>query len=344
MKLVKTDRTLYVTDGLDRGPLTMVRLRHHPTRPLLFGQCVDRRLAAWDLNAEPEKAKGRKEPEIVGQLVCPHELGWIRGFDVHPDGDLVVTGGSDRRLRFWPVEEGRPADAPSRDVAAHDGWVEAVAFSPNGEFVATAGADRVAKVWSVTDGRPIATLSGHTGFLRDLAWSRDGRRLFTGAEDGLVFEWDSTTWKQTRQIEFGESNDQQGQNPSLSGVHGLSVSRDDRWLAVAGGKSTTTVFDLATGVAVATESVGHDVLFHAERDLLVSGESTTRAWAYDASKLVPPKMDSKGRVAKLGGIPGQKVAEIKRGEYSLGLDFAPDGKTLAVGKSDGSVELWDLQT
>ena len=36
MKISKTSKTFFIDDGADRGPLTMVRVRFHPHRPLLY--------------------------------------------------------------------------------------------------------------------------------------------------------------------------------------------------------------------------------------------------------------------------------------------------------------------
>lgn len=340
-KLTKVEKTFFVDDGAKRGPMTMFRVRFHPTEPKLLALCVDRRVAVWDLNGEPQEVKGKKDKRVVGELLCPHEIGWVRGLDVHPRGEYVATGGSDRTLRLWKWTDGRPAEKPDHQVAAHDGWVEAVAFSPDGNRLATAGADRLVKVWDAASLKPIQSLTGHSKYASDLTFSPDGKLLISGAEDGLVIVRDATNYAEVRRIEFGSANDQSGQLPRHSGVHRLAVSHDNRWLGVAGGEKLD-VYDLASGEIVASERLRMDVAFHPECHVLAGGDNETKVWACDVQKFAPPEKDKDGRSKPPATIPGMVLTSIKRGDWSLGLSFSHDGRQLALGKADGTVELYDV--
>ena len=119
------------------------------------------------------------------------------------------------------------------------------------------------------------------------------------------------------------------------------MSSDGRWVAAAGG-AKVGLFDASTFEIVASESAKHEVAFHPRRPVLLAGESKLEAWEFEAAKLKPPKRDSKGRPGKVSGVPGKKFGSINRGEYSLGIAFAPDVDLVAVGKGDGSVELWRI--
>jgi WD40 repeat protein len=337
-KLTPSKKVYHVESDPNRGPMTMIRLRFHPTRAYLVGQCVDRLLALWDLNGETKKIK--KGEYVLASRVCPHELGWIRGIDIHPSGNWIATGGSDRRLKLWAWNEAEPDTTPTADVAAHAGWVEAVAFSPDGQTLATAGADRLVKLWKAATLEPVFTLEGHTSYVRDLVWLPDGKTLISGDEHGKVLLWDASSGKLNRSIDFGGANDQQGQNPRVSGVHRIAVSHDARWLAVAGSEKSN-VYELSTDMPVATEKADMQAAFHPSSDVLALGESEVTVWNIDAGKLKPAPADNKGN-RKIAALPGKQLGKIKRGEYSQGLCFSPDGKVLACGKSDGNVELWEL--
>ncbi len=340
-KLEKSDKSFFVDDGAKRGPMTIFRLQFHPSEPKLLAQCVDRRLAWWNLQGEPTAVKGQKEKRVVGELLCPHEIGWIRGFAFHPRGESVATGGSDRTLRLWPWADGRPAAKPLRQVAAHASWVEAVAFAPRGDLIATAGSDRTIKIWDAADLAPKTTLAGHASYAADIAFTPDGRWLVSGGEDGRVMVWDTDTWQVVRTIESGNANNQYGQIPKHSGVHRLSISRDSRWLSVAGGEKLD-LYDLASGAWVASERVSMETVFHPAIDVLAGGESEVKCWAYDAGKFQPAAPDKNGKPQPPKGIAGESFGGIKRGDWSLGLTFSPDGKQLAAGRADGTVELFQL--
>jgi WD40 repeat protein len=340
-KLTKTEKTYFVDDGAKRGPLTMFRVRFHPTEDKLLALCVDRRVASWDLNGELQAVKNKKERCVVGELLCPHEIGWIRGFDIHPRGEFVATGGSDRTLRLWKWTDGRAGEKPLHQTAAHDGWVEAVAFSPDGNTLATAGADRIVKIWSARELQPQHSLTGHTRYAADLVFTPDGRFLISGGEDGKLIVWDTQSWQIVRTIDFGGANDQYGQIPRHSGVHRLAASHDSRWLAAAGGEKLD-VFDLASAELVASERVSMDVAFQPTGNVLIGGESEVKSWSYQAEKFAPPEKDKNGKPQAAKSIPGESLAAIKRGDWSLGMQFSSDGKRLALGKADGTVDLYEM--
>lgn len=340
--ITKLDKTLFADDGEKRGPLTMSRLRYHPREPKLLAQVADRRPACFDLNAKPTgKAKGKGE-HIVGQLVCSHEIGWVRAIAVHPSGEVVITGGSDRTLRRWAWTDAEPAAEPSQRIDdAHAGWVESVAYSPSGDLIVSTGADKLVRVWDAADLKPRGKLTGHTGFVLDAVFARNGTSFATAGEDGKILVWHAKTLEQIRVIDFGGTNKQFGQTPSHSGVHRLSLSHDDRWLAAAGGEGCK-VFDLETGELVAFEKASMDVAFHPSADLIAIGESEVRFWAYDSGKFAAVELNKPGQPVKMPPISGKLIAAVKRGDWSLGIDFSADGKQVALGKSDGTIELHEV--
>jgi WD40 repeat protein len=339
-KITKVEKSFLADDGQKRGPMTMSRLRFHPREPKLLAQIVDRRLALFDLDAEPVEIS-KKGKQVPGELVCPHEIGWVRGFAVHPSGEAVITGGSDRTLRLWPWADGRPAAASAVQVAAHDGWVEAVAYSRDGKLVVSVGADKKVKIWNAADLKLLETLAGHARYLADVVFTYDGQCFLTGGEDGKVIVWETASLKSLATIETGGTNNQFGQTPRHSGVHRLAISHDDRWLGVASGEALN-LYDLVARAIVATEKCDMDLAFHPSANLLVAGESEVRFFNYDPAELKPPELDKNGKPAKPKAIPGKQIASVKRGDWSLGIAFSPDGKRVALGKSDGTVELHDV--
>ena len=60
-----------------------------------------------------------------------------------PDGTLLATGGSDRKVHLWNLAEGRQSSSD----AGHADSVVALAFSPDGRRLATGSLDKTIKVW-----------------------------------------------------------------------------------------------------------------------------------------------------------------------------------------------------
>lgn len=344
IEFVKSPRSFSIDDGEKRGPLSLARLAFHPSGTLLYGQVADRRLALWNLAAEATQTK--KGASILGSLVCPHAAGWIRGFHLTRDGEWLATGGSDRRLKLWKCADGTPADTPTHDVAAHEGWVEGVAFSPDGKHLATVGADRQIKLWQANTLKLLASESAHTIFPRDVAFSPDGKWLVSAGEDGVAVVRDAESFKIARQIDTGLTSDQQGQTPARGGVVRLGISHDSQWLGL-GGDRITLIYELATGKGVASiAQAGGDVLFGRTADWFAAGEDTIRLFEYVPNAFKPqaiaPKLDAKGKPQPVGlpSFSGREIVSIKRGGFSCGAACSNDDEQVALGKSDGTLELW----
>jgi WD40 repeat protein len=48
-------------------------------------------------------------------------------------------------------------------------------------------------VWKAATGEPLFVCEGHTEEVSCIAYSRDGKRLASGSEDGTVIVWDAVT-------------------------------------------------------------------------------------------------------------------------------------------------------
>ncbi len=69
-------------------------------------------------------------------------------------GELVVSGGSDGRLRWWEVHSGECV----RVREAHQGAVQALKVSPDGRRLASCGDDGAVALWDLHSGEPLRTL------------------------------------------------------------------------------------------------------------------------------------------------------------------------------------------
>ncbi|MBO0765137.1 MAG: WD40 repeat domain-containing protein [Hyphomicrobiaceae bacterium] len=110
----------------------------------------------------------------------------ITAIDISPDASFVAGGSSDGVVRVWPNPALR-LRLPSVEVfKAHEGRVTAVALGAP-SALATAGSDGSIKIGSLRPVRVMRSLEG--GPVRTLSFSRDGRRLFAGGEDGVIRVW-----------------------------------------------------------------------------------------------------------------------------------------------------------
>lgn len=334
----REDRTCFVPANY--SPIRTARLRFHPTEPRLFAQVSDKRLAFWDLTAAPKAVKGAKEPQLVPEYCCDQAEGWITGFDLDPTGKWIVTGGSDRKLRKWSWQGGKVEAKPTVEIAGHDGWIEAVAYAPHGKVVATGGSDLKVRLWDADTLKPLAQVAGHTRTIRDLAWSGDGATLFSGGEDGKVLVYDVQAKKVARTLEFGNTNEQQGQDPAHSGVYRLACSADGQWLSVCG-QNKFALYHVSTGRLTASENLAFDTVFYPSGTFVIAGRNETKVIRLDPAALAKMSLDPLGKKGKSTSPAGATLATLKRND-GFGLAISKDGARLAAAVGESTVGLWKV--
>ncbi|KIJ62161.1 hypothetical protein HYDPIDRAFT_115024 [Hydnomerulius pinastri MD-312] len=80
---------------------------------------------------------------------------------------------------------------PVKTFQGHRSWATSVAFSPNDEWVVR---DSLLRIWILKDRSQIGgPLQGHSGSVRKMAVSKDGRYIEGGGEDNKVIAWDAST-------------------------------------------------------------------------------------------------------------------------------------------------------
>ena len=192
-----------------------------------------------------------------------------------PTGDVAVTMNDDNTAHLWRVKDGQhvaavklysafPVLALSSDgrrlvATGHDGpariWdtatgqviarlrvnlvADAVAVSPNGDTVAVAYGDGTTRLWEGMNGRLRAVLPAHGRSVDSMAFSPDGTRL-AAAAGNTVRIWDVRSGTQVAVV-----------RTDVGGVVITSFSPDGRFILTAGFLGTTTVWDAATGEALA---------------------------------------------------------------------------------------------
>lgn len=227
-------------------------------------------------------------------------------------------------------------------LAGHTRPVAAVyCTSLNGRsVVVTASLDRTLRVWDLTTGHPIgAPLTGHTGPVTSLAGIMRGTTpvVVSGSRDCTVRTWDLSTGEP-----LGEPL--MGHQESVNAV--ACCEFGGRTVIVAGGEQGVILWDLHTRQQLAEFSdlswtnavvcqlvAGHMILMTGGDDNVV------RQW--DLSR------DSTFGNAVTTGEPKQHPSAMRYVENSISALCAitkNDSRVIAVGKADGTLRLWDMET
>ncbi|MDR1384777.1 MAG: protein kinase [Planctomycetaceae bacterium] len=119
-----------------------------------------------------------------GQLTGHYD--WVRSIDLTPDGRFAVSGSWDQTIRLWNVAKGeliRTFNEQLRSVCC-------VAFSPSVRSVAATTAAGLIYLFDSITGKTIASWTAHESSANIVRYSRDGRYLITGGDDGKIIVWD----------------------------------------------------------------------------------------------------------------------------------------------------------
>lgn len=201
--------------------------------------------------------------------------------------------------------------------------------------------------------------TGHSGAVKTVAFSPDGKTLASGSEDNTIKLWELATGRELRAF-TGHSDNvfsvafspdgkilasgsvdrtirlwdvAKGQElRTLSGhansIFSVAFSFDGKTLASGSGDSTIKLWDVATGRALLTLTnldIVSSVTFTVDGKKLVSSSlSTIKLWDVATASLL----------LTLGG----------HSEQVRSVALSADGKTLVSGSHDKTIKLWELAT
>jgi WD40 repeat protein len=128
-----------------------------------------------------------------------------------------------------PADPAPKPGVPAPRPAAGPPVPTALAFSPDGSKLAVAthqrGKEARVRLHDAKTGKILETLDGTA--TAGLAWSKDGKAIASGGQDGLVILWDATSGKVLWRHAF------KGRDDTIGRVNSLAISSADNTVAVA---------------------------------------------------------------------------------------------------------------
>ena len=118
----------------------------------------------------------------------------VYGLDITSCGNFICSGATDGTVCVWN-ENGESIRTLTLKSGGVDVTVFTVAFAPNsnGKIICSGSSDNTVRLWNVEAGKCISELSGHTNFVRSVAFSPDGKYVCSGSYDKTVRVWNTET-------------------------------------------------------------------------------------------------------------------------------------------------------
>jgi WD40 repeat protein/tRNA A-37 threonylcarbamoyl transferase component Bud32 len=222
-----------------------------------------------------------------------------------PDGRQIASASADGTVKLWDPRTRQDSEALQPQLHA----AGPIAVSPDGTRLAVADDDWHVRLFALEDGKSRGVLSGHRGAILDVVFSPDGQLIASASADQIVRLWDVQTGRQREVFSL-----------PMQVVTRLAFSPDGRLLAGTGSDGTLVFWDPRTRreqtvpQRLSPVSALH---FSADGQMLVVGGASGELTTID--------------------VAGLKVRESRRFGKGMCLALTHDGRTLAVGDSDGTL-------
>ncbi|KAL4972605.1 hypothetical protein BDW66DRAFT_154582 [Aspergillus desertorum] len=236
-------------------------------------------------------------------------------------------------------------------------------------LLASSSDDKTIKLWDPANGALKHTLEGHSGPVRSVVFSQDGRLLTSGSDDKTIKLWDPATDGQLLASGSGDATIKlwdpatgalKHTLESHSGpVRSVIFSKDGHLLASSSDDNAIKLWDPAIGALKHTleghsDAVG-SVAFSPDGQLLASGshDGTVKLGILlPAPSSIPWKAililasGSHDDTINLWDLVTGALKDALVGHSSLVLSvaFSPDGHLLASGSCDRTIKLWESAT
>ena len=236
------------------------------------------------------------------------------------DGRRLATGTWDGTVKVFQVGSDvlrKTGKAERVLVVAHRSgwWVEAGCWSPAEDVLALGTCDGAVELVCGRSGESRGTLEGHGGRVRAVAWTLDGARLATGADDGSIKVWDKGVCSATLDGAVASS-----------WISSLAWDKTGRRVVAGGGDGSVRVWDMEGGREEA-------MLRPSRADARV----TRVRWGLDARRIAVTLSDHSVLVwiqDKDGGAWSPSVDKSLE-RVALGTAWSPDGSGILIALARG---------
>jgi WD40 repeat protein len=230
------------------------------------------------------------------------------------DGKVLASSCQAGSLRLWDAETGREMRSLPIDK---DHRIDAMVFTPDSKYLAFINrSDQGIQLVNVAAAKLIRIFMGHKGHVYSLAFSADGRSLISCGEDHTIRVWDVATGHEQRR--YGDEK---------MDISCLALAPDGKTLTFHNGM--VHIWDMAANRNLVPPWKAHprgvtSITYSPDSKRVAVGGFIIAIHDTATGKRLNPQTESESHVRQ--------------------IEYAPNGKLLAVWRVDETIELWNTIT
>lgn len=249
-----------------------------------------------------------------------------------PDGRFIAAASTDYTVKIWEISNGKLLHV----LRGHKDWVRNVKFSPDSKLIVSSGggSDKTIRLWTVKNGRLLKTIkNAHDDAIEGISFSNNNKFIASASSDQTLKLWDinSIFSTKTALFEYPEHKNilLKTIKGHASGLHDLSFSRHDKFIASAGDDNLVKLWELdytLKKTLKASEETIWDINFSPDGKKIAStgADKTIKLWNWESNLL-------KSNLLKT--LTGHE-------DWIWRVSFSPDGKLIASASEDQTVKVW----
>lgn len=281
-----------------------------PDRNLLYSASADLSVRMWDV------AKGTCVRTFEGHTAP------VLSAKCSRDGELLLTADTDGALLVWDRRKGQVLATISGfkfetgfGNANYPNTAQAMALTPNNKLVIFASFEQALRVCALPSGTELSAMHGHAAPVTALVVTPDGHRCISVTQNGELKIWDLR-----RSVAMLIINDH------TAGATALALVQKGEKVILGSTDGTLKAYDLNNGeelfVVLAHKAVVRALAVVEDGRQIISASTAKDLVVWDWETKRRLSLDTEGEISALA--------------------VSPDGRSLAVGLTDGQIRLLDL--
>ena len=303
-------------------------------------------LRLWDTT-------GNDKP-IILRNIFRKQTGWTNVLAFSPDGKMLASGSTDKKVRLWSTTTGRLIGR----LTGHINGIASLTFSPEGTTLASSSTDGAVLFWNTeTKNRLPTRITGHTGYVKAVTFLKDNTTLASVAFNGVITFWDLKTSQISEYQTIGHWDLLKTVAFSLDGTELISIGGKGNVFFEGDlgypnseliSDTSLRLNDVRTGqelTALKTGGFAREIAFSPQGKAVAFGSynNVIRVWNTETGTSVNIPLSDELDFDQDGNLVLPPGAFFPQLPDISALVFSPDGEKLVSGTWKGQVDMWDVE-